>query len=141
MNDADGFLADTNVISEGAKLRPNAKVVAWAESVFERTHISAVVIGEIHRGIANLPEDSPKRAQLSEWLAAEVEAPFAGRILPMDSDVARIWLALTDEREMERADSVIAATALSRNLVLATRNVRDFRGIRGLKIFNPWDAP
>ena len=59
MDGADGFLADTNVVSEGAKPRPNARVTAWAESAFERTFLSAAVIAEIHRGIALLPEDTP----------------------------------------------------------------------------------
>jgi len=35
-------------------------------------------------------------------------------------------------------DAVIAATALSRKLILVTGNVEDFRGIK-IKIYNPFD--
>ena len=142
MSGAGGFLADTNVVSERAAARPNPKVVAWTAGALRTLFISAVVVGEIHRGVENLPLNSPKRARLAAWLAGDVEGPlFAGRILPMDSAVAKTWLALTDKKEMEAADSVIAATALTHGLVLATRNIRHFREIPGLKIFNPWDLP
>ena len=133
------FLADTNVISEEAKPRPSEKVVAWMTGASKSIYISSVVVAEIHRGIADLPLSAPRRALLSAWLADRVESVYAGRILPMDVAVAKTWLSLTREKKMERADSVIAATALARGLVLATRNIRHFQGVRGLKIFNPWD--
>ena len=34
-------------------------------------------------------------------------------------------------------DALIAATALERQLVLVTRNTRDFQSLRGLKVRNP----
>jgi predicted nucleic acid-binding protein len=33
---------------------------------------------------------------------------------------------------------VIAATALVNNLKLVTRNVDDYKGVKGLEIFNPF---
>jgi len=36
------------------------------------------------------------------------------------------------------ADAVIAATALVNNLELATRNVDDYKAVKGLKVFNPF---
>ena len=36
-------------------------------------------------------------------------------------------------------DAVIAATALTYELTLLTRNVKDFRNIDGLQLFSPWD--
>jgi predicted nucleic acid-binding protein len=36
-------------------------------------------------------------------------------------------------------DAIIAATALHKNLVLITRNVADFKMIKGLALANPWD--
>jgi predicted nucleic acid-binding protein len=38
------------------------------------------------------------------------------------------------------ADGLIAATALEHDLVVVTRNVKDFAGL-GVAIINPWDAP
>jgi toxin FitB len=36
-------------------------------------------------------------------------------------------------------DSLLAATALHHNLSLVTRNVKDFAGITGLTVLNPWE--
>lgn len=36
-------------------------------------------------------------------------------------------------------DSIIAASALTKNLILITRNISDFNKIDGLKIINPYD--
>lgn len=35
-------------------------------------------------------------------------------------------------------DAIIAATALVHDLILVTRNIKDFDQIRGLKVINPW---
>ena len=37
------------------------------------------------------------------------------------------------------ADALIAATALSHDMVLVTRNVGDFRCFGELRILNPWN--
>jgi predicted nucleic acid-binding protein len=36
-------------------------------------------------------------------------------------------------------DAIIAATAIYHNLILITRNVKDFSRVNGLKSINPWD--
>jgi predicted nucleic acid-binding protein len=38
-------------------------------------------------------------------------------------------------------DSLIAATALARGFTVATRNTRDFAGIEGILLLNPWEFP
>jgi toxin FitB len=35
-------------------------------------------------------------------------------------------------------DSLLAATALTHDLILVTRNVRDFADIAGLQLYDPW---
>jgi len=51
----NGFLLDTNVISELMKPRPEAKVIAWLEEVEEdRLFLSVLTLGEIRKGIAGL---------------------------------------------------------------------------------------
>ena len=38
-------------------------------------------------------------------------------------------------------DALIAATALVNNLMLVTRNVKDFVRYSGVPLLNPWDDP
>ncbi len=42
---------------------------------------------------------------------------------------------------MSLGDSVVAATALVHDLTLATRNARDFAGIAGLRVVDPYSGP
>ncbi len=54
----------------------------------------------------------------------------------------KIKLKTADIRKIVKIklpDAIIAATALTYDLTLISRNVSDFSRINGLKIINPWD--
>lgn len=59
-------------------------------------------------------------------------------ILPIDADVAQLWGYLRAPRPENALDKLIAATALVHDLVVATRNPRDFAG-KGVRLLNPFD--
>ncbi|MDR1220966.1 MAG: PIN domain-containing protein [Treponema sp.] len=42
---------------------------------------------------------------------------------------------------MKLPDAIIAATALTENFALVTRNNDDFKNIAGLELLNPWELP
>jgi len=140
----NGYLLDTNVLSEPLKPSPDARVQAWLAQVpASRLHISAVTLGELHRGIALLPAGS-HRARLEHWMDHELRDWFGGRILAVDAAVAETWGSLRamtarQGRTLPILDSLIAATALHFTLTLVTRHVRDFQET-GVRLFNPWDA-
>lgn len=67
---------------------------------------------------------------------------FAGRLLPIDVQVAGVWGKRQAESERRGAplptiDGLLAATVTVHNLVLVTRNVRDFLNT-GAEVFCPW---
>ncbi len=62
-------------------------------------------------------------------------APF--RELAVDRAVAERAGRLRRETGIRTPDALIAATALEHRLALATRNVRDYRAVRGLRISPP----
>jgi predicted nucleic acid-binding protein len=80
---------------------------------------------------------SPHGAKaLSHWIEA-VEEGFAGRILPIDHEMMRVWGDLAPDRSKPVLDTLLAATAIARNMTLVTRNVSDFQGLP-LNLLNPW---
>lgn len=68
-----------------------------------------------------------------EKFFAEIE------ILPITESIAIKATQLRQQHKMSLGDSLIAATALTYNLVLATRNIDDFNWIDGLGLVNPVD--
>jgi predicted nucleic acid-binding protein len=137
------LLLDTNVLSEVQRPAPNLKVLGWLDAVDEdRVFISVASIAELRRGIA-LMNDSRRRAALVGWLADDLPARFAGRILPIDHAVAEHWGELMAQSRrsgvaLSAMDGFFAATALAKALTLVTRNVKDFMSI-GVPLLDPWE--
>lgn len=136
------LLLDTNVLSEVRRPAPSPKVLAWLDTIDEdRAFISVASIAELRRGIALL-DDGRRRAALAAWLAHDLPARFAGRILPIDQAVAERWGDLMVQSRstgvaLSVMDGFFAASALASNLTLVTRNVKDFAAF-GIPLHNPW---
>lgn len=138
------LLLDTNVLSEVTKPAPDAHVLDWLDRLDEdRSFISVVSIAEIRRGVA-LMDDGRKRDALAVWLARDLPQRFEQRILAVDESIALAWgdlmgLAKRRGRGLSSIDGLIAATAIAKDLTLATRNMKEFDGF-GIELFNPWTA-
>ncbi len=136
-------LLDTSVVSEAMAARPAAEVLAWIRAQPEAAiHLSAATIAEIDFGISRLP-DGYKRVSLQTW-RDNVVALSRRRILPVDLTVASAWGKLRGKAEAARRtmsliDALIAATAEVYDLMLVTRNIKDFE-VWGGPVFNPWPA-
>ncbi len=132
------FLLDTNVVSELRKPKPHGQVVRWIRTLEEeQIFLSAVSIGEIQRGIEITRRNDPTRAnQLQDWL---LDVESAWNILPVDAACFRIWARQMHRRpEALALDGMIAATAISNGLRVATRNVKDFVHF-DVEVVNPFD--
>ncbi|RTM01898.1 MAG: type II toxin-antitoxin system VapC family toxin [Hyphomicrobiales bacterium] len=138
------LLLDTNVLSEVTRPVPNARVLNWLDGLDEdRSFISVVSIAETRRGVA-LMDQGRKREALAEWLARDLPQRFEQRVLPVDESVALAWgdlmgVAKRSGRGLSSMDGLIAATAIAGQLILATRNTKDFEGF-GIELFDPWTA-
>ena len=137
-----GFLLDTNVLAELIKPGPDCNVLRWVEEADETLlFLSVLTLGEIRSGIARLSR-SACRGRLETWLQVDLRARFQDRILPIGEDIADRWgtisgAAATRGRPVPVIDGLLAATALSHNLTLVTRNASDFAGI-DVAVLNPW---
>lgn len=136
------YLLDTNVISELRKAgtpKANPQVIAWAKSIdAEEMFISALTLMEIEKGILKFARKDPQQAHhLQRWYQEQVLTEFAWRTLAIDSSVARLCAQLHIPDERPHTDALIAATAIHHDLILVTRNVRDF-DTTGVMLLNPW---
>jgi len=136
------YLLDTNVVSELRKIgdgKADARVAAWVDTEdAESFFISAITILELERGVLGIQRrDAAQGARLRAWLDNHVRPEFAGRILPIDDQIATRCAHLHIPDRRNEVDALIAATALVHGLTVATRNVRDFEGT-GVVVVNPW---
>ena len=140
----NGWLLDTNVVSELRKTRPNRRVKAWSNAqAADAFFLSVITIAEIRFGIER-QTDTRFRQELEDWLAHQMRPWFAGRILSVDEEVILEWrrmVARGKERAMtfSQPDLFIAATAKVHSLTLCTRNEKDFLRT-SIPVFNPWSA-
>jgi predicted nucleic acid-binding protein len=136
-------LLDTHVVSELRKIgdgKADARVAAWVDAEdAESFFISAITILELERGVLGIQRrDAAQGARLRAWLDNHVRPEFAGRILPVNDEVATRCAHLHVLDRRNEVDALIA-TALVHGLTVATRNVRDFEGT-GVVAVNPWEG-
>jgi len=136
------YLLDTCVLSEMVKPRPSKKVLRWVTAEDEQSmFLSVLTIGELHKGISKLPEDS-RREKLGAWVNHDLASRFRGRVLDVDATVAAAWGTMVGRAELRGEplpviDSLICATAEVHGCAVVTRNVLDFERA-GADVVCPW---
>jgi len=137
------YLLDTCTISEMVSARPSKSVLEWFQAQDERDlYLSIITIGEIEKGIYQLPS-SKKRVKLESWFFDKLAPSFRGRILNIDRKFITTWAKMMAGLKAQGVvrpsfDSLLEATALEHDLILVTRNVRNFAGST-VTILNPWE--
>lgn len=136
------YLLDTNVLSEGSKRMPNSGYLQWIQEVDDSLlYTSCLVLGEGLRGVL-LIKDAYKRKQLNVYWHDICET-FAAKSMPIDTDVAILWAQLSAAcakrgRTAPYIDLLLAAQALTFDMTLVSRNIKDFEQFKDLNIFCPW---
>lgn len=133
------YLLDANVLREvGAGGHVNVR--AWLRSVpDEALFVSAVTVLEMRKGWELQKRRDPVLAEMCLARLTALEDAYAGRIVPVDRDIAAEWARLLGQHDRNRDDTGLAATARVQGFVVATRNVRDFRD-RGVRVLDPFKA-
>jgi predicted nucleic acid-binding protein len=112
------ILLDSDVLVD--HLRGHRRIVAGRDEL----HVSAITRAELCSGRG---ADERRVRRLLEPVTD----------LPVDSAIAERAGRLRRDSRRRLPDALIAATALEHRLTLVTRNLRDFEGIRGLKVRPP----
>jgi predicted nucleic acid-binding protein len=112
------ILVDSDVLVD--HLRGHRRLVAGSDEI----HVSAITRAELFSGRG--AEERRIRRLLEPMTEVPVDAAIAERAGRLRRGTAR-----------RLPDALIAGTALEQRLTLVTRNVRDFQGIRALKVRAP----
>jgi toxin FitB len=138
------FLLDTVAISALRVAERNPEMASWFEAhAADDMFVSCITIGELDHGIA-LTRDERFAAVLRAWLT-QIEEQWKEWMLPFDLQAARVW-GRTNGALGRRGlvapviDSMLAATAIVHDLIIVTRNTRDFEHF-GVAATNPWEEP
>ncbi len=132
------YLLDTNVLSEARRPQGDEGVKGWLSSVpAGELYLSALVIGEVRRGVERLKRRDPVQAETYEaWLGAVLH-DYADRILPVDAEIAEEWGRMSVPDPVPIVDGLMAATAKVRGMTFVTRNTADVART-GARLLNPF---
>ncbi|HKU13380.1 MAG TPA: type II toxin-antitoxin system VapC family toxin [Steroidobacteraceae bacterium] len=136
------YLIDTDVISEarkGGNAHPGVRAF-FRDTARDAAplYLSAITIGELRQGVEAMRHrgDAPQATRLEKWLD-RVCGDFGDAILPFEQDAAHVWGRLRVPHPENPLDKQIAATALSYDLIVVTRNVDHYRAT-GVRLLNPF---
>jgi len=127
---AQGYLLDSNVIIGylAAKI-PSPGMEKISTIVDQIPNISVISQIEVLR--FNYTIENEKI--LADFINASV-------IYTLNTGIVRRTIELCKQIKIKLPDAIIAATALSENFILVTRNIEDFINIHGLELYNPWET-
>ncbi|WP_404789042.1 type II toxin-antitoxin system VapC family toxin [Altericista sp. CCNU0014] len=138
----NGWLLDTNIISELRKPNCHPLVKQWSERQLPQSfYLSTVTFAEIRFGIERTKDEAFSQ-ELTQWLNETLRPWFSDRILPVDEVVILRWRHMVEQGRKQgytysQPDLFIAATAALHDLCVVTRNVIDFQK-SGVVVFNPF---
>ena len=58
-------------------------------------------------------------------------------VVEIDKNIIKTCISLRKSKRIDLPDAIIAATALTQNLIIVSRNVKDFTQIAGLQVLDP----
>ena len=135
------YLLDTNVLSEFARTNVDPAIVSWLKRTDElQMAISVVSVGEIQKGISRMPRGKLQQ-DLQSWLDSRLIPRFGIRALPLATSDFQRWGRLLGEatksgESLSPVDTLLAAVALNRDLILVTPNTGNF-ALTGVRIIDP----
>lgn len=132
------YIIDTNTISEPLKKQPNEAVIDMLRTHENEIAISTLTLHEMYYAMMRLT--SSKRKDIIKFYIEEVVHAKLP-IISYDDNIAE--LHATERATLEQKglttpfiDGQIAATALANNLILVTRNLKDFKHFNNLKVIS-----
>ena len=134
------YLTDASILSEVTLPEPDARVLDWLRRREQEIVVDPVILGDLRFGILLLPHGF-RRQQLDRWFDGVVSRVTC---LPWEVSTGLRWAKLLADlrasgQTMSVKDSLVAATALTHGLTVATRQVRDFAKT-GVPVLDPFQG-
>jgi len=124
-----GYLLDSNIIIGYLAGRLPVSGMYFISAIVDKApHISVISQIEVLR-YNDTPENE---AILYGFISNSV-------IHSLSPAVVQRTIELCKRSKIKLPDAIIAATALTENFILVTRNIDDFKHISGLGLLNPWE--
>lgn len=128
------YLLDTSICIYIIKEKPESVIKIFSKIKLGDVAISAITIAELYFGLAKSSKPNENTIALQEFLQPLVTLDF-------NSDDAVVYGRIRAELEANgqmigAMDLLIAAIALSRELILVTNNEKEFSRIKDLKLEN-----
>ena len=123
-----GYLMDSNTVIDflGGKLPEKGKnFLLGVEPI-----ISVITEIELFSSKKILQEDA---LQIKTFVAEAIVYNT------LNAEIVSHTIDIRKTHSIKLPDAVIASTALTYNLTLVTRNIKDFKGIKGLEVLNPYE--
>lgn len=121
-------MIDTNAVIELIAGKLPAAGEAWVEGILVTEEVYLSIINKIEL----LGFNGPTKEM--EALTAFVNAVT---VLSLSDEVAEKTIWVRKQKRIKLPDAIIAATALVHDLIVITRNTKDFDNIKGVKVVNP----
>ena len=123
------YLYDTNIFIY--YLADDITVNSWFTEEFLNLH--EILISPIIRiELLSFTGLSKEEEQSIEDLLSQFNT------VPLLREIENQTIQIKRQYKIKLPDAIIAATAINQDAFLVTRNIRDFKGITGLKIENPF---
>lgn len=136
------IILDTNVVSEFLKPSPDPRVRSSLQGQKDTCGVSAMTVAELWQGIHFLEQGRKREvleAAVRRWLL--LQPPET--ILEIGPEITEAFgVVRARRRQLGRPisypDAIIAATCLTHNATLYTRNTKDLLDT-GIELVNPWE--
>ncbi|MDM8524219.1 type II toxin-antitoxin system VapC family toxin [Desulfococcaceae bacterium HSG8] len=128
------FLIDTNICIYIMNNRPPEVIHRFRNTEAGETGISSITVSELRYGVSKSKQKKQNQQRLDEFLT-----PF--EIIPYDETASKYYGEIRSRLEKQGIvigplDLLIAAHALSRDMVLVTNNEKEFKRIKSLQVEN-----
>lgn len=121
-----GYLIDSNIISDYFSENLTQD---FLDPIFEKSPCLSI-ISQIE--LLSWKADPTIESLIQEFISDS-------RVFELSQEIISTCIAIRRNYSIKTPDAIIAATAIVEDLVLITKNIRDFSKIKGLRILNTSD--